>query len=120
MQTSVYTDIDGSSSDTPTYTPSYYVWITAFLLFLSVMLLTIGIKPGSLTGWRNANALGWLMGALVAPIVAIICRQHDQFLGKNPTHIRNPRILSWVTWYLILSVVLSVLHAGLFALERSF
>ena len=120
MQTSVYTDMDSSSGDAPTYTPSYYIWTTASLLFLSVLLLTVGIKPGSLTGWRNANALGWLMGALIAPIVAIICRQHDQFLGKNPTHIRNPRILSWVTWYLVLSVILSIVHAGLYALERGF
>ena len=120
MQTSVYTDLDSSSSDAPTYTPSYYLWITACLLLFSVLLFVVGIKPGSLTGWRNANALGWLMGALIAPIVAIVCRQHDQFLGKNPTHIRNPRILSWVTWYLVLSVVLSIVHAGLYALERGF
>jgi hypothetical protein len=96
------------------------VWVTVGLLAMSVICFAFGIKPGSLSGIRGANALGWMIGAVVAPITSIVFRQHDQIMGKNPSHIRNSGTLTWVTWYLVLSVCLSVAHAAFFALERTF
>jgi uncharacterized membrane protein len=97
-----------------------YVLIGCFVL--SVVAFIFGVKPGSLTGLRLMNFLGWGLGAVVAPIVTLAFRSEERKKSNSDysTHIPNLGIRRQTTVLLGLMVILSVVHSALWSLQRSF
>lgn len=112
---------DTSSSSTTTTSPMYRHMLLACLT-LSLVAFTLGIKPGSLTGLRVMNLIGWAVGAIAAPIVTLAFRtqERDKSNSDDSIHIPNLEIRRQMTILLGFMVVLSIFHAALWSLQRSF
>lgn len=104
----------------PSYTPRTHLFIAIGLVAISILMFLFGIKPSSLEGSRSANAVGWICGAVCAPVLTLMFRQADNKSSFKGAYIPNLQIKKAMTLLLFVSVALSVGHSFFWALERSF
>lgn len=97
------------------------VGVAGSIVVFSTILLSLGMSPSfyftdggaPVTGNRMWNTLGWVLGAVVVPLVIVYSHQHELRRSLSPNHIRNKRINNVLGFVLVIGLLVSTVHAFL-------
>jgi hypothetical protein len=82
--------------------------------------LVIALDVDALTGDPIWNTLGWVIGAVLVPMVVVFSHQHELRRSLSPDHIRVPVRMKALGAVLVLGLIISTLHAFLGSVQIRF
>ena len=97
------------------------VGVAGSIALYSAILLALGMSPSfyftdggaPVTGNRMWNTLGWVLGAVIVPLVVVYSHQHELRRSLSPHHIRDNRIKNALGFVLVIGLLVSTIHAFL-------
>ena len=112
--------VDIYSDNATTRSPVWLAWTSISMVFVSALLLFfVGRSPlllfsdgqTDLDGNGQANLLGWVLGAVVVPLSAILFR-HVEATRKESSeyHLSNRGAQEAFKWILVVGILLATLH----------
>lgn len=97
------------------------VVVGGVLVAISGVLVAFGMNPAAYISENGAaiegnqiwNWTGWVLGAIVVPIVVVLAHQQELRRSLNPNHIRKGQIKNLLACVLFSGLTVSALHAFL-------
>lgn len=107
--------------DRTTRTSIVGVSIAGSLVLVSAGLIALGIDPAfyfsrnvtTITGDRVWNTLGWVLGAVLVPIVVVFAYQFELRRALSPNHIQDSGRTRMLGVIMLIGLLVSTVHAFL-------
>lgn len=121
---------DTFESDASLTTRTSWVGAVAALLVVSTsfVILLMGINPKfyfsdgvtSVSGDRKWNIIGWVLGAVVTPLIVVVAHQVELRRALSPDHIKVSSRNKLLGIFLFMGLVVSTFHAFLGSVSIKF